>query len=92
MTNIQTVKNAYQSFEATEIDLICYEYNSSDALTKNKAHSIVTKIRINGKLDHPIQRWIICSNHGKISVEEKKGRREECQSQWTLNTYQLRPE
>lgn len=42
MNNIQSVQDAPQSFEATNNTLVRYEYNSSDTLTKNKAHFNVT--------------------------------------------------
>lgn len=60
--DIQTVNNASQSFKVIDVTPVCSEYNIADALTKDKAHSFMKESFVNGKQDHPLQQWIICSN------------------------------
>lgn len=73
MIDIQTVRDAYQSFKVTDVALVRSEFNIADALTKDKAQFILRKSVMNRKVDNLIQLLIICANQGKVSVEKKEG-------------------
>lgn len=63
MIDIQTVRDAYRSFEVNDVALVRSEFNIADALTKCKSQSIMIDTIRNGRLDHPIQQWIIRSKN-----------------------------
>ena len=69
MIDLQTVKESYDKKEIDNVSFIRSEYNISDALTKIKKDSILLKTLKSGKLDHPVEQWIIRTK-SKLSQEE----------------------
>lgn len=52
--DLQTVKNAYASFEVSDVALLLSKFNIADALTKVKTNSILLNTIKSKKIDHPI--------------------------------------
>lgn len=51
MIDMQTVKDAYQHFEITNIPLDRLTYNIFNGLTKTKSNSVIIKLLQNGKFN-----------------------------------------
>ncbi len=59
MIDLQTVKESYDKKEINHVSFIRSEYNIADALTKVKKDSILLQTLKSGRLDHPVEQWII---------------------------------
>lgn len=59
MIDTKTIMDAYQSLETTKVAFFRSEYNFPDALTKFKPNAIILEALQSGKLDPPIEQWII---------------------------------
>lgn len=59
MINLQTVKDAYRSFEASAVALVKSQQKFEDALRNAKIDLIFMKAIKQGKIDHSIKHYII---------------------------------
>lgn len=47
------------------------EYNPTDALTKQKENPILNEIIMTGRVDHPVEKWVI-QYKGKGMITERE--------------------
>ena len=71
MIDLQTVKDSYDKKEIESVSFVRSEYNVADALTKVKKASTLIEVMRTGKIDHPIEQWIIRS---ESSIDETKSK------------------
>ena len=78
MIYLKSVKECYQKKEIDNIAHVRTNFNPTDALTKFKRNSVLKLTLSDGKLEHPVDQWIIRQNkaHFKssnnIDIYEKK--------------------
>ena len=59
MIDVAAAREAYKSFEISDIGHIRSQYKCADAFTKAK-HCLALEKRIDtGRLDHPVEEWIL---------------------------------
>lgn len=71
MIDLQTVKDAYKSFEVNNIALVKSKYNVADASTNVRTSSILKALLTTGKLKHPNEQWIIRSEQSFLFSHKK---------------------
>ena len=68
LIDLTAVREAYRRREITNVAWVRSEYNLADAMTKIVKDSILDDVLTSGKLDHPIEQWIVYEE----SSREKK--------------------
>lgn len=69
MIDLKSVKESYDKNEIADIAFIRSEFNIADALTKIKKHSILIETLMHGKLDHPVEQWIVTQDEKQKTLK-----------------------
>ena len=59
MIDVSAARQAYQRMEISDVGHISSKYNAADGLTKTKPCPALIQLLSTGKMDHPINQWII---------------------------------
>lgn len=61
MIDVQTIREAYEKMEISDVGWIRSEQNPADALTKVKDNEVLDRIIDEGILDHEVDQWVVRS-------------------------------
>lgn len=74
MIDVQTVKDANNSFEISDVAIVKSEFNIANAPTKLKANLILMDTILNRKVDHPVEQWKIRTKlQNEVSTAKTRG-------------------
>ena len=67
LIDISAQRDSYNTGELYNIGLVLSESNLADPLTKRTKSPLLQKLMTTGKLDHPVNQWIVHSNKPQVS-------------------------